>query len=375
MKIERIKKDENPLINSYLMGDICEFRRLIEDGADVNCLDEIKMTLISLIVGNIAKIENEKNNDFFDILLENNVNINYQKDSVFLLYSSMRCDNKYVFKKLINENIDINSSDYADSHPYHNNPIIFHAIKFDEYYYLDLLLNKNLDINSVNISEETILNAFIRNRTNLSHDKSIEIFERLIDLGADVNARGYRSMQAIHCATYMKRKYHLLEFLLNKSNNVQINSRDEDGNTSLIIAARFNNIAACDILLKNGANPGITNPYGHSALSISIEHDDYKMFDLLLKNYAAQQTLDNNNCNILHQLIKDGWEYEQNYDKYYKKIIKKHPSLLFDKNKDGKTPLDLLVKKDKIHPKKEFFDDIVKKLNYSKSNTSNNMSL
>ena len=380
MKVERIKKDKNPLINSYLMGDISEFRQLIKDGEDVNCFDDCGNYLIDLVVSNKYALSCEENNKFFDTLMENNLNINSNKDSIRLLYLSIIFDNKYIFKKLINKTMDINLHDFTGDEPHLRNPMIFHAIRIGKYYYLDLLLNKNLDINSLNRIGETILNAFIRNPSELTNKEEIEIFQRFIDLGADVNNRGYRSMQAIHQIAYV-RKTHLLKTLLKENTNVELNGRDGDGNTALMLAVRNRNIDAIEILVENGALMNIHNLYGDSALSLSIRLYNDKIFNFLVKNNAIPLTINRDNSNILHRMINDEWGVNNEwgcigeYEKYYKTIIKKHPELLFSKNKDGKTPIDLLIRNKRKHPNIKFFKNIINELDRSKINIDFDLSL
>ena len=377
MNIKFDTQDNNPLVKSYLDDDMDKFRQLIKEGMNVNCYYNCNNTLISLVVSNHSRIPYNRNNDYFDILIENNVSLEVPENCTGLLSFAIFRDNKYIFKKLIENKININSQD--DFKNYNSGePIIFEAIEKGEYYYLDLVLNKNLYIDARSEIDETILNEFIKSKSNLSIKNDIEIFQRFIDLGCDVNDRGYMSIQAIHCIAFTGKNY-LFDVLFNGKTEVELNSRDGQGNTALILAIVFSNFDAVDTLIKKGSAINIYNSNGHCPLFTSIIYDNDKIFNLLLENNAATLTIDNNNNNILHNMIQNKWEYGDGYQKYYEKIIEKHPELLFAKNKNGKTPIDLLPKNKsknkKEQRKNEFFKNIINKIDHSKININDNLSL
>ena len=368
-------KCHNPLIRSYLKNDIKKFRQLIDDGININSNDGFENSLISFVVSNIAEISDEDNNKFFDILMENNVLIEQIDGAGNLLYWSLLYENKYCFKKLIDSGIDINSHNYYISPENGGEPIIFYTIDVMDSYYLNLILNKDLDINVRSRRlDDTILNDFIKTHSILKDEENLKIFQRLIDLGADINDRGDSGMQAIHCIA-LSEKNCLFDILFNGKMNYEINSRDANGDTALMCAVKFDNFDGTDILIKKGAFINVHNSNGKSPLHFSIMNDNDRIFDLLLKNDAVALTVDKNDCNILHNIIQTNWKNEEKYNKYYEKIIKKQPNLLFSKNKDGKTPIDLLDKIKTNNPKKEFFENIAKKLNNKKTNDNKGISL
>ena len=353
MNIKTDRQKNNLLIKSYYDNDIDKFRELIKDGADINCLDNDGYSLIALVVSGQSRIEND---EFFNILIENYVNIKPIKNAPLLLHLAILVKKRYYFDKLMELGINVNYINYS----YDNNSnthIIFDAITDGEYYHINTILNKGIDINIRSKIDEPILNHYIRHcEFKLTEKEQIDIFKKFIDLGADINDRGFKGMQAIHCATFYK-KNKLLKILI-KNKNIQLDSRDRYGNTSLYYAVKSNNIDNVKTLIKNGARTHLYNSQNDCALFYSMEHHYKEIFDILIDNNAAALSVDDRGCNILHEMIDYEWYGEMSFEKYYKKIIDKHPELLFQKNNDGKTPLDYLDKENKNHCRKNFLNKI-----------------
>ena len=180
----------------------------------------------------------------------------------------------------------------------------------------------------------------------------------------------------IHCVVYYNYN-HLLDVLLKDSSGVELNSRDVWGNTALIYTVSNNNFESTKKLIEKKPILNVHTSNNETALSISIINDHEKIFDLLLDNNAAAVNIDKSGNNILHSMIS----YEHNKtlyeidEKYYQKIIDKHPEFLFIKNKEGKTPLDLLAKWNIDNDKKILINSIVKKVDKYKFKNNEGMSL
>lgn len=65
-----------------------------------------------------------------------------------------------------------------------------------------------------------------------------------------------------------------------------VNAREEDGATALAWAASRSNVAMAEVLLKAGANPNLANELGIGPLSLAIQNGAVAMVKLLLANGA-----------------------------------------------------------------------------------------
>ena len=73
---------------------------------------------------------------------------------------------------------------------------------------------------------------------------------------------------------------------------IDINSRDEEGNTFLILSVKSGNNRISKMLLEKGANTNIQNYEGNAALHFALSRKNFEMADLL-KVYGAKEDLTN----------------------------------------------------------------------------------
>lgn len=67
---------------------------------------------------------------------------------------------------------------------------------------------------------------------------------------------------------------------------VEVDSRDELGNTALMIAAAFGYDELAQILVQRGADVGLKGRIGHTALSYAVEEGHIEIARMLLENGA-----------------------------------------------------------------------------------------
>ena len=402
MKINR--QNNNPLIEAYQNADIKKFRELISNGENVNCLDEFKRSLISIVVTNCEKLKNNK--DFFHALLDADVmleRIGVEKGLLTICIEEH--SNTYYAKELLKNNINVNSMgkipyigmientmDYTEIEQQENEytnyesygPPVFDALLQNKMKFFDLMLEYNADVNVCDTHGLNILDLLL-NVCDLKRKEMIEAFERLLDYGVDIDVRNIDGSQIIH-HIINNEKYYLLDVLFEKSKDIDINSRDNKGITALMYATANSNLKSMEFLIEKGANMDIYALDGENALSISINYlNDVRNFELLVKKGANLVLRDEKflGHSILHKIAAIDCQFPQNptdeYRKkirktintYYKLVLEKHPELLDQKNNLGKTPVDILKrKKSYTHKKKKFLDGFQIK-NKSKSKNIN----
>lgn len=263
------------------------------------------------------------------LLLDNGANINTQDNNggTALMQSSER-DNIEIAKMLLEKNLDINTANI------NGDTALMLAAKNGQKDTVKLLLDNGANINNKNKDgynalmlayihqytkvrgyidtiflnpgarnivkykpNETEDNRFIRiskelndiGATNFSEtiNTFIESYKNIIQLLIDAGANPgtdliYESMNG--------RKY-IVELLI--SNKTDINTRDEEGNTPLISACKYNNIEIALILLNEGAKLNIQNIFGDTAL-IFASMWGYKDLVKLLINHRANIDIQNN---------------------------------------------------------------------------------
>jgi hypothetical protein len=117
-----------------------------------------------------------------------------------------------------------------------------------------------------------------------------------------------------------------------RNSKLDINSKDKDGQTALMIATMYNYVDTLKKLLKNGADINAKNNVGMSALMIATKENDYNIVYLLLKNGADINAKDNDGKTAIM------FATEKRYIPILKLLLKNGADINA-KDNDGKTAL------------------------------------
>ena len=358
MKLTAKSKNTNELWNAFDNDDIFKFRKLIKDGYDSTHPNSKGCSLIEHILWDGRNLD--KNIKFFDELINNNINLKpiiKQKFLLSIAFSNKDMDSIHYVKKLLEFNTGINSfgvglNRYGSSLGF--DPVIFYAIsKFHNSGWRNLfniLLEKNPDLEYCDRRGDTVINHSIHYH-DMENNYIYSLIDKLIKHGADPTQRNYSDgFNSLHklCISY-ETKYPMYKKLISLflKHGCDINSLTPYCETPLILAVSSYNFHIAKVLIKNGADIDIADQQGKTAIfhSTLIAENTY-IFDLLFENNAKLDHISNNGNNILHFLLNADI-YKKHF---YEKILGKNPELLFMKNKDGKTPIDLAkqIKDEKI---------------------------
>ena len=330
-----IIRPNNELIKSYNSGNIEKFKELIKDGHDVNCLDMFGKSLISLVVMNFDDVP--RNKEFFDELLKAGVKLHPIGNEMGLLSCSIISKNDtYYLEKLISHKMNINSCGTSDGNNKYGPPII-DAIIFKKYNHIDVLLKNDLDISSCDEEGIPVLN-FLISRYVISNDfdRFDHYFKLFVEKGFDADAGDTLGIKPLHYLSAHISDKNIFDILFNSDHPINVNSRDDKGNTPLIWAAIHNNVSSIEILIEKGVNLNLRNSEGYTALESAAIREQLESFDFLMQNGVNLLLIDKQGNNILHKIAKN------NINTYcYEKISQKHPELLTMKNNKGETPNEI----------------------------------
>lgn len=134
------------------------------------------------------------------------------------------------------------------------------------------------------------------------------------------------------------------------TNPTAVNCRDIDGrhSTPLHFAAGFNRVPVVEYLLENGAEVHASDKGGLVPLHNACSYGHYEVTELLLKHGANVNVADLWKFTPLHEAAAKG-KYE------IVKLLIKHGADISRKNRDDKTPLDLVREEDH-----EFASDLLR---------------
>jgi len=132
-----------------------------------------------------------------------------------------------------------------------------------------------------------------------------------------------------------------------------INIKNVKGHTPLHIAVKHNNYDNAESLIKLGAEIKVLDIDGNTPIFHALTNGNIEIARLLYSSGSGVLNKNNNNDNTLHHVIKHSDKHE-NFVKIVRFLLDRGVST-DERNKDGKTPLELV--KDKIvdHENKESF--------------------
>jgi len=100
---------------------------------------------------------------------------------------------------------------------------------------------------------------------------AFEVLKLLLENGGDINLKDDEGHTALHMAASAGANY-ILTWLLSSQigSQIAIDSRDNNGQTALFHAAKFDKRQSCSILLENGADSLIRDRFGRTALHAAL---------------------------------------------------------------------------------------------------------
>lgn len=324
------------LRHAVKVGKIEMVKLLVEAGADVNggqwpplcqAVDENNTEIAEYLIDHGANINYPQdwgplqeasalttgnNIEMVKLLLARGADINAVGGYATALQYSVLMGRRDIFDLLIQRGADVNSKDKWGHSP------LYLAIHNDDSYFMKTLITNGAEVNTKYPGGETLLqSAAITGRT-----ESVRV---LLEAGANINAVNDRGQTALHVPLDVKnsnyKKYKLskdtLELLLAKGADMNLKDKngrtplllaaesadgeivtllldkgadvnakdDESGFTALHYAARSGKKDAAEVLIARGADINTKDNQGHTPLYVAVNHD-YRVAELLIDKGA-----------------------------------------------------------------------------------------
>jgi hypothetical protein len=162
------------------------------------------------------------------------------------------------------------------------------------YYKLNGRKNREMENNNKDFTKQ-IISAIHEYKINKNHKNTIDAFELIRKI------KGKKNIEII-LRTLIKEGEILLfiEYFTKYERHIDINSRDEDGNSFLIISIKEGIYSIIDFLLERGIDVNISNNEGNTALHFALSAKKFQLADIL-KNHGARE-----NCINIYGLTP--WE-------------------------------------------------------------------
>lgn len=166
-------------------------------------------------------------------------------------FNAVRQDNAGKVKELLAKGFDANTTD-----PKGQNGLYLALMQPSPRSALALIEWSKTDVNKLNPKGESALML-------VSLKGNRELAERLIKKGADINKTGWTPLHYAASADQVA----IISLLLEKS--AYIDAESPNGTTPLMMAAMYGTSVAVSFLLQEGADPGLKNQQGLTALDFA----------------------------------------------------------------------------------------------------------
>lgn len=119
-----------------------------------------------------------------------------------------------------------------------------------------------------------------KNDTECTIKEGFELFQYLISNGASIDVIPFNENALTYATRY--RNYNAVDYLL-KNQYFGVDDYDDNGNTALIVAAKYNRPELVKLLLEYGANVSLLNQEGQTAMDYAIRNDNDEIIEMLEK--------------------------------------------------------------------------------------------
>jgi ankyrin repeat protein len=229
---------------------------LLNRGADINAVADNGQTALAQAVLN-------HRSNVATFLIDQGANLNWRspnRDS--LLHAAVASDDMAVAKKLIDRAADANAQNAKNETP---------VFEVQSVAMINLLVQAGADIQRVSLDGQFVLLKKLNSHFLGDRQNSFPLVERLVSLGANINARVRPGTTLLHLAVSMERGFlerrvvadsALISLLIEAG--AQVNARDNKGNTALHLADTESEIRQ---LLLAKADPKVQNQRGQTAVA------------------------------------------------------------------------------------------------------------
>jgi len=269
---------------------------LIEKGANVNALDSWGRSVLHLAAFN-------KNLNITRLLIEDyGANVNATtKEGASVLVSALGRGTE-VATILIEHGANVNPPGFNILHH------VMQHLPANESF-ATFLIDMGADVDATNAYGDSVLQYVLRCRHQPEfYDEPVmdtfdclDMARLLIDKGANVNAANFDGDSVLHCAV----KYadtDLVQLVIERGANVD--AADSYGDSVLHYAMVFRvSIEYVRLLVEHGANAGATNNHGESVLHYSVQYASEDVTRLLIEHGAGINATDSYGNSVLHLAI------------------------------------------------------------------------
>ncbi len=271
--LHRVDRNSKTLLHlAYKRKNILAY--LLNKGLDIDATDKHKQSALTL------SAMNDETHESLCYLLERGATIDHKTASSA---SALLLAIKYGAVKNATKLLEVGANVHLFLHTHTTLSLVHHAIntyedrqqEFRELETALLIKGAHVDVSTNKLNWTPLIQTAIK-PFDISTKTHLKL---LIELGADVNFRDKNGRTALMLCASMGR-FESCYKLINNYANLDI--LDNFGWSALMLAIYYNHESILTLLLESGTDVNLINEKGHSALQIAKEHKRSKLILLLL---------------------------------------------------------------------------------------------
>ena len=248
-------------------------------------------------VSTFAAATGKTNTGIYDLCIENGIDVRNDKDqhganALLLIISGIK--DFTMIDYFIAKGLDLHDTDDD------GNGVFNYTARTGNKEMLNQLIEKGVSYKTPNKKGGNAM--LFASQGSRSGYNSLAFFKYLEGLGIAPNVTNKDGETALHNLAYGNNDIKTLEYFLSK--NVDVNQRDNKGNTPLLNATYRNKLEVIKLFAKHTKNINSTNKEGHSALTNATQNNTLEVVNFLISKGADVNVIDSKGNHLGYYLMQ-----------------------------------------------------------------------
>ncbi|MFC0605543.1 ankyrin repeat domain-containing protein [Winogradskyella pulchriflava] len=311
-------------------GNSALIEYLLENGAKTNLTDDKGNTIVTFAAG-----AGQKNPKVYDLIFDKDkdqISKTNPDGANALLLAAPTDEELKLVSYFQSKGLDINSKDNS------GNGIFNYVARTGNTPLMNTLLAKDIK----GTDQAFLFTAF----GSRGHINTLSAYEYLESVDLNPNVANDEGVTPLHVVASINKDLEVLNYLLDKG--LDVNSRDNDGNTAFINAASRNDLSVLKTLILKVKDINVSNNKGETALALAVKYNSAEVVEFLLSKKATTKLNDKDGNNIAYYLVSGFSLRDKEQFRKKAELLKGSGVNLTDVQRNGNTLYHMAVEKQSL---------------------------
>lgn len=264
---------------------------LINKGADTKIIDSHGYSLL-----NFAAVTGQLNPKLYDLCILNGANpvkeVNRDGANALLLVAPFLKDTTLL-------NYFVNKGLLASSKDFNGHGLFNYAAKGGYISFLKTLYN--LDIKPNKKTTDGANAMYLASKGTRNKTNNLEVFKYLKAMNVKANITTKKGYTPLHALSFKNKDLSIFEYFI--QNGVDINQKDNDGNTAFFNAIEYNDLNTIQFLYQYITDINVTNNKGETALMLALKYNNAAVVSFIMNKGANLEIKDHKKNTIITHFL------------------------------------------------------------------------